>query len=96
MTRRVKGDLRVEFCGTDLTSYAGLELLRRHFRWMGLNGLISVPIFAKGSCGAVAIVRLFLGLLFVGGRRSRHVSFLRGGPTVPLAQGDGPVCPPGR
>ncbi len=85
LTRRVKGDLRVEFCGTDLTSYAGLELLRRYFRWMGLSGLIRSHLregLVRGDCGAVAMVRLFLGLLFVGGRRLRHVSFLRGDPVL--------------
>ncbi len=32
LPRVVKGDLRIEFVRQDLTSYGGLELLRRYFR----------------------------------------------------------------
>lgn len=77
----VKSNLRVEFTESGLTSYAGLELLIRYFRSIGLNGMIrrhlgvlSLP----GDYGVVAMVRLLLGLLVVGGRRVWHVDFVRG------------------
>ncbi len=37
---RVNADLSFEFTENGLTSYAGLELLIRYFRRIGLNGLI--------------------------------------------------------
>lgn len=81
--RRVKGDLHVEFTETDLTSYAGLELLIRYFRSRGLSGLLRRhlgPIRAFGDFGGVGIVRLLLGLVIVGGRRLRHVTYVAGDP----------------
>src|SRR5215831_18405037 len=36
LRRVVKGDLRIEFVRQDLTSYGGLELLRRYTRRIGL------------------------------------------------------------
>ena len=37
LRRAVKGDLRIEFVQQDLTSYGGLELLRRYFRHLDLH-----------------------------------------------------------
>lgn len=37
LRRRVKGDLRVEFVRQELTSYRGLELLRRYFALLDLH-----------------------------------------------------------
>jgi len=37
LRRAVKGDLRIEFVHQDLTSYGGLELLRRYFRLLHLR-----------------------------------------------------------
>lgn len=82
---RVKGDLRVEFSKTGLTSYAGLELLIRYFRATEFNRLLRRHLSGlglKGDAGFVAMVRLLLGLLVVGGRRVSHVDYLRGDPLV--------------
>ena len=82
---RVKGDLRVEFSGTGLTSYAGLELLIRYFRATGFNRLVRGHLSELGlrsDAGLVGMVRLLLGLLVVGGRRVSHVDYLRGDPLV--------------
>ncbi|MFH0777235.1 MAG: IS1380 family transposase [Candidatus Eisenbacteria bacterium] len=81
MSRPVKRELRVEFTESNLTSYAGLELLIRYFRSTRLNQLIRYHFEGRcirGDYGVVPIVRLFLGLLMVGGRRLQHVDFLRG------------------
>jgi hypothetical protein len=77
----VKQDLRVEFTESGLSSYAGLELLTRYFRSIRLNDLIrrhfAGTVFG-GDYGTVAMIRIVLGLLIVGGRRIRHLDFVRG------------------
>jgi hypothetical protein len=75
----------VEFSSSGLTSYAGLELLLRYFRTIELNKLVRRYLPAQRlSCdfGLVAMVRLLLVLVLVGGRRLRHVEFLEGDPLV--------------
>lgn len=80
---RVNANLSFEFTEDGLTSYAGLELLIRYFRRIGLNGLIRhhlIKALPGGDFGTVALVRLVLGLLIVGARRLRHIGFLEGDP----------------
>jgi hypothetical protein len=77
----VKQDLHVEFTESGLTSYAGLELLIRYFRSIRLNDLIRRHVAYTqlgGDYGTVAMIRIVLGLLIVGGRRIRHLDFVRG------------------
>ena len=77
----VKNDLRVEFTESGLSSYAGLELLTRYFRSIRLNNLIRRHvggILLPGDYGTVAMIRIVLGLMIVGGRRIRHLDFVRG------------------
>jgi Transposase DDE domain group 1 len=80
---RVNGDLQLEFTDVALTSYAGLELFGRYLRATGFNAVIR-DAFRVAPCwgdfGAVSMVRLVIGLLVVGGRRLRHVAFLRDDP----------------
>jgi len=80
---RVNGDLPLEFRDVQLTSYAGLELFQRYLRRMRFNGMIrtafgGVPL--GGDFGAVAMVRLLVGLLLVGGRRLDHVAYVTDDP----------------
>ena len=73
----------MEFTGQGLTSYAGLELLIRYLRNTGLNGLIRKHlggVIPEKDFGIVAFCRVILGLLIVGGRRLRHIEFLKGDP----------------
>ena len=87
---RVNGNLRVEFSGSSLTSYAGLELLRRFFALTELNSLIRRHLgsaISGGDFAAVAIIRLFVVLLVLGGRRLRHVDFLKDDPLVKRTTG---------
>src|SRR3990172_3711401 len=75
----VKSDLRVEFTESELSSYAGLELVIRYFRSIRLNESIRRHLGAvglHGDYGTVAMLRLLLGLLIVGGRRLLHVDFV--------------------
>ena len=87
--RRKKADLRarvnqksaIEFTAEGLTSYAGLELLIRYLRGIGFNGHLRRhlgSVIPGGDFGTVALCRAILGLLIVGGRRLRHLSFLKG------------------
>ena len=80
---RVNGDLHVEFSGSGLTSYAGLELLVRYLRATRFNDLVRRCLGSgvlRGDFGVVAMVRLLVGLLIVGGRRLEHVVYVKGDP----------------
>src|SRR5690606_7747921 len=82
---RVNGDLAFEFSDVKLTSYAGLELLDRYLRQIGFNNLIRTA-FGKarfgGDFGAVAMIRVLIGLLVVGGRRLEHLKYLATDPLL--------------
>jgi hypothetical protein len=83
LSRRVNRDVRVEFCESGLTSYAGLELLIRYLRRIDLNHLIREHLAGlPGDFGVTAMVRVVLGMLIVGGRRLRHVGYLVGDPLM--------------
>jgi hypothetical protein len=82
---RVNGDLALDFGEVSLTSYAGLELFNRYLRTMRFNDLIRTAfrgVRLRGDYGLVAMVRLLLGLLVVGGRRLRHVAYVADDPLV--------------
>jgi hypothetical protein len=82
---RVNGDLALEFSDVALTSYAGLELFARYLRRTGFNGMVRDSFRGTtlgGDYGVVAMVRLLLGLLVVGGRRLRHIAYLADDPLV--------------
>lgn len=85
LQRRVNGDLALDFGDVQLTSYAGLELLNRYLRRVRFNAMIrsafaGAPI--GGDFGVVAMVRLLVGLLVVGGRRLEHVGYLEADPLL--------------
>ena len=80
---RVNGDLQLEFADVALTSYAGLELFSRYLRTTGFNAVVRAAWAGTptwGDFGAVAMVRLVIGLLVVGGRRLRHLAFVQDDP----------------
>jgi Transposase DDE domain group 1 len=80
---RVNGDLQLEFADVALTSYAGLELFGQYLRATGFNATVRAACAGTagwGDFGAVAMVRLVIGLLVVGGRRLRHVAFVQDDP----------------
>jgi hypothetical protein len=83
--RSVKGQLEFQFTGRGLTSYAGLEVLRRFLQLCRLNRLLQrhlQPVGLPGDFRFLAMIRLVLALVIVGGRRLRHVEFLRGDPMI--------------
>jgi Transposase DDE domain group 1 len=80
---RVKGDLALDFGEMNLTSYAGLELFNRYLRSMRFNDRIRLAFRGTplgGDFGIVAMVRLLIGLLLVGGRRLDHVGYVSNDP----------------
>lgn len=82
---RVNGNLAFEFTGAKLTSYAGLELFDRYLRGIGFSDLIRTA-FGKarlgGDFGVIAMVRVLIGLLVVGGRRLEHLKYLASDPLL--------------
>lgn len=82
---RIKSHLRVEFGDERLTSYAGLELIRRYVHDGGLYERLTAWSRRRGRSGDVPLhgmVLLIVALLLVGGRRLRHVRRLDGDPIV--------------
>jgi hypothetical protein len=85
LSRRVNGPLQLEFTAERLTSFAGLELLARYLQRIGFNRRLAQRL--KGASlptdfGIVAMVRVLLVLVILGGRRVRHIGFLEGDPLV--------------
>ena len=82
---RVNGNLAFEFTGAKLTSYAGVELFDRYLRRMGFSSLVRAT-FADarlgGDFGVIAMVRVLIGLLVVGGRRLEHLGYLATDPLL--------------
>jgi hypothetical protein len=82
---RVNGDLQLEFGDVARTSYAGLELFDRYLRTTGFNARVRNAFAGAarwGDFGVVAMVRLVIGLLIVGGRRVDHVRYVADDPVV--------------
>lgn len=71
--------------GGGLTSYAGLEFVRR---WLQRDGLLALlrrelaTALPATDYGAVRLVPVVLALLLSGGRRVRHLHYLVGDPLV--------------
>lgn len=83
--RRVNGNLGLRFVSSGLTSYAGLELVRRYFRSLGLTLRLRRHLEGKipaTDFGIVPMVLVVLALLLSGGRRLRHLMYLAGDPLV--------------
>ena len=82
---RVNDNLKMEFTGEGLTSNAGLELLMRYLRNVHWNRQLRRHLGSVGfggDFGVVSLCRVLLGLLWVGGRRLRHLDFLKGDPLL--------------
>jgi hypothetical protein len=80
LKRPVKSDLTLRFETKALTSYAGLELIRRYFKQLELVGRLRRHLAGQGldaDFGAARMILLLIGLLIIGGRRLQHVLFVR-------------------
>ena len=80
---RVNGNLHLDFGAVSLSSYAGLELLSRYLRAVRFNATVREAFAGTAQWsdyGVVAMIRVVIALLVVGGRRLRHVAFVRDDP----------------
>jgi hypothetical protein len=71
-----------------MTSYAGLELVRRYFCRLGLALTVrryAVRYIPVSDYGAVSMVLLVLTLLITGGQRVRHIGYLQHDPMAKRA-----------
>jgi hypothetical protein len=79
----IKGKLHVEFVDQDLTSYSGLELLRRYLRQLNLpHRLRAACAGTGGDYGGGRLALLVLALLYVGARRLEHLRYVAGDPLI--------------
>jgi hypothetical protein len=76
--RAIKRELPIQFGHEQLTSYGGLELVRRYFHLIGLNARIRRALgkHAGGDYGCTHLVLVVIGLLVVGARRLQHLRYL--------------------
>jgi hypothetical protein len=75
----------VEFVRQELTSYSGLELLRRYFALLDVHRRIRQSFSAYGLAGDYGcgrLVLLIIALLVVGARRLEHLRYLAQDPLV--------------
>jgi hypothetical protein len=83
LRRVVKRDLPIEFVPQQLTSYGGVELLRRYLQQVDLSGRLRRTLGTRGSdYGSARLSLLVLALLYVGGRRLEHLPYLASDPLV--------------
>jgi len=82
---RVNGQLTFRYTRAGLTSYAGLEFVRRWLHragWLAVLRREVVAALPPTDYGAVRLVLVVLALILSGGRRLRHLRYLEGDPVV--------------
>src|SRR5258706_300194 len=83
LRRMIKGQLHVEFVHQELTSYSGLELLRRYLRQHDMpRRLRAACTTTGGDYGGGRLALLILALLYVGARRLEHLRYVAGDPLI--------------
>ena len=90
LRHRVKTDLRLRFDGAGLTSYGGLELVRRYLRQLDFKKRVRRNVgnhLPASDYGVVQMITLLVTMLIVGGRRVSHVLHLRDDPMVARVTG---------
>jgi hypothetical protein len=79
----VEGDLAIQFVPQMLTSYGGLELLRRYLRRIDLAARLRHAFAGLSSdYGSARLALVLLALFYVGARRLERLRFLSGDPLV--------------
>src|SRR6266545_2597973 len=75
LRRVVKGDLRIEFVRQELTSYSGLELLRRYLGQIDLVARLRTACASiGGDYGGARLALLVLALFYAGARRLEQLN----------------------
>src|SRR5215469_632832 len=83
LRRVIKRDFSIQFGREKLSSYGGLELLRRFFALIDLKARARRVLAAQqlgGDYGASHLVLLVIGLLVVGARRLSHLRYVANDP----------------
>jgi hypothetical protein len=81
----VKRDLPIEFTTEQLTSYGGLELLRRYFQRIGLHSRLRKALADAGTgsdYGVSRLVMLLVTLFVIGARRLEHLAYVATDPLI--------------
>src|SRR5215470_7014951 len=72
----VKGDLAIEFVPQRLTSYGGLEIVRRYFRTLMIVARLRAALATiPTDYGSARLALLIVGLFYVGARRLEHLQY---------------------
>lgn len=82
---RVNANLEIDFAPESLTSHGGLEMMIRYLRKVGWNDQLRRRPgnwVSGGDYGTPGMCQAILGLFLLGGRRLRHLDFLRGDPLM--------------
>jgi Transposase DDE domain group 1 len=83
LRRMIKGNLQVQFVRHELTSYSGLELLRRYLRQLDLPQRLRAACAGMGGdYGGSRLALLILALFYVGARRLEHLRYVAGDPLI--------------
>lgn len=85
LRRRVNADLHLEFSADGLTSYSGIEIIRRYLRRIDFSRRLRrhlVPLSLSGDFPLTSIMSLLLAMLILGARRLCHVAYLHGDPVI--------------
>src|SRR5262245_55899537 len=83
LRRVVKRDLAIEFVPQQLTSYGGLELLRRYVQRLDLAERLRRACAALGGdYSGASLSLLIVALLYAGARRLEHTRYLGGDPLI--------------
>jgi hypothetical protein len=83
LRRMIKGKLHVEFVRHELTSYSGLEVLRRYLRQLDLPSRLRAACVATGGdYGGGRLALLILALFYVGARWLEHLRYLASDPLI--------------
>ena len=79
LRRVVKGDLAIEFGRQDLTSYGGLELVRRYLHRLDMMARVRRAVAdVPSDYGGARLALLVVALFYVGARRLEHLRYLAG------------------
>jgi hypothetical protein len=83
LRRVVKGDLPIEFVPQNLTSYAGLELVRRYLHRLDVMARLRRAVAdVPSDYGGGRLALLVVALYYVGARRLEHLRYLSGDPLI--------------
>src|SRR2546428_13214173 len=83
LRRMIKGKLHVEFVRQELTSYSGLEVLRRYLRQLELPRRLRAACAATGGdYGGGRLALRPLALVYVGAPPPGHLRHVAVGPVI--------------